>query len=188
MQAPEPKGKEEQLLKLLRTRKTREQGFRLLLQLYQERLYMHIIRMVSEHEDANDVLQNCLLKVYRGIDKFKGGSALYTWLYRIATNEALTFLRKRQRHSTRVHPVEETMLDHQLRADAWMNGEEIQQQLQRALEALPERQKQVFVMRYYDELSYAEIADILKTSIGGLKASYHHAAKKIEHYLINTTI
>lgn len=178
---------EDKLLALLRSESTREQGFRLLLQEYQERLYLHIRRMVGEHEDANDVLQNCLVKAYRNISSFKARSALYTWLYRIATNEAMTFLRKRQRYNSRVQTGADTNQP-PLRADSWMDGEEVQQRLEQALEALPHRQKQVFVMRYYDELSYAEIAAILKTSVGGLKASYHHAVKKIEHYLINTII
>jgi RNA polymerase sigma-70 factor (ECF subfamily) len=188
VQAPEPRSKEEKLLLLLRSEETREAGFRLLMQTYQERLYLHIRRMVGEHEDTNDVLQNCLVKVYRNFGSFKGKSALYTWLYRIATNEAITFLRKRQKRATQLQAGEEGVNSPLMKADAWMDGEEVQQQLQSALEALPDRQKQVFVMRYYDELSYAEIADILKTSVGGLKASYHHAVKKIEHYLINTII
>lgn len=188
MQAPGPNSKEEKLLALLRAESTREQGFRLLLQEYQERLYLHIRRMVGEHEDANDVLQNCLVKVYRNIGRFKGQSALYTWLYRIATNESITFLRKRQKRVSSVQPGGEPVHRHQLQADSWMDGEAVKQQLQRALEELPDRQKQVFVMRYFDELSYAEISGILKTSVGGLKASYHHAVKKIEHYLINTII
>ncbi|WP_233752738.1 RNA polymerase sigma factor [Flavilitoribacter nigricans] len=188
VQAPEPKITEDKLLALLRSEQTRDSGFRLLMQAYQERLYLHIRRMVGEHEDANDVLQNCLVKVYRNIGSFKAQSALYTWLYRIATNEAMTFLRKRQRHVNKLQPEDEATAGRQLRADAWMDGEAVQEHLQRALETLPDRQKQVFVMRYYDELSYAEIAGILKTSVGGLKASYHHAVKKIEHYLINTII
>lgn len=188
MQAPGPISKEEKLLTLLRTEHTREAGFRLLMETYQERLYLHIRRMVGEHEDTNDVLQNCLVKVYRNLGSFKGQSALYTWLYRIATNEAITFLRKRQKRATRLQSGEELVSSAQVKADAWMDGEVVHQRLQSALDVLPERQKQVFVMRYYDELSYKEIAEILKTSVGGLKASYHHAVKKIEHYLINTII
>lgn len=188
MRAPEPNIKEEQLLALLQQKQTQEQGFRLLMAQYQERLYLHIRRLVVEHDDANDVLQNCLLKAYRNIGKFKGNSALYTWLYRIATNEALTFLRKRKRHNSKTLPSEAATVSNQMRAEAWMDGEEIQQHLEQALKILPDRQKQVFVMRYYDELSYAEISGILKTSVGGLKASYHHAVKKVEHYLINTII
>lgn len=188
MQAPGPKRMEEKLLTLLRSKHTQEEGFRLLMHVYQERLYLHIRRMVGGHEDTNDVLQNCLVKVYRNLSSFKGQSALYTWLYRIATNESITFLRKRQRRSTQLQSGEEPIAVNQMRADTWMDGEEVQQQLQKALEELPDRQKQVFIMRYYDELSYAEIAGILKTSVGGLKASYHHAVKKIENYLINTII
>jgi RNA polymerase sigma-70 factor (ECF subfamily) len=187
VQAPGPTSREDELLALLRTERTRERGFRLLLEEYQERLYLHIRRMVGGHEDANDVLQNCLIKAYRYIGNFKGQSALYTWLYRIATNEAMTFLRKRQRRGSCIDPGDVSW-SHQIRAESWMDGDQVQVQLQKALEELPDRQKQVFVMRYYDELTYAEIADILKTSVGGLKASYHHAVKKIEHYLINTMI
>lgn len=173
---------------LLLNEKTREQGFRQLMMQYQERLYHHIRRMVDEHEDANDVLQNCLVKVYRNITGFKGDAALYTWLYRIATNEALTFLKQRSRRDGHTLPAESAPSSGQLPADSWMDGEMVQQRLKQALNELPERQKQVFVMRYYDELSYQEMAEILHTSVGGLKASYHHAVKKIERYLINTII
>ncbi|MEZ4995778.1 MAG: sigma-70 family RNA polymerase sigma factor [Saprospiraceae bacterium] len=186
MQAPEPMLQDEQLIVLLRTEHTREQGFRLLMSCYQERLYLHIRRMVDGHEDANDVLQNCLLKVFRSIDSFKGQSALYTWLYRIATNEALTYLKKRQRRAVQSLSTDGSDTSLQIRADTWMDGEEIRERLQQAMNRLPDRQRQVFVMRYYDELSYQEIADILQTSVGGLKASYHHAVKKIESFLINT--
>lgn len=186
VQAPQPKLQDEQLVALLRTEHTREQGFRLLMSRYQERLYLHIRRMVDGHEDANDVLQNCLLKVFRNIDAFKGESALYTWLYRIATNEALTYLKKRQRRAVQFLPAEEVVSAQHMQADSWMDGEEIRQRLQQAMNELPDRQKQVFVLRYYDELSYQEMAEILQTSVGGLKASYHHAVKKIERFLINT--
>lgn len=185
MQAPEPKVKDEQLILLLHAEQTREQGFRLLMELYQERLYLHIRRMVGGHEDANDVLQNCLLKVLRNVDNFKGKSALYTWLYRIATNEALNHLKKQQRRMVSSLSAEAALTSEHLRADAWMDGEQVQEQLQRAMAKLPDRQRQVFIMRYYDELSYQEMSDILQTSVGGLKASYHHAVKKIEKYLIN---
>lgn len=186
VQAPKPKLQDEQLVKLLRADHTREQGFRLLLSLYQERLYRHIRRMVGGHEDANDVLQNCLLKVFRNIDAFKGQSALYTWLYRIASNEALTHLKKKQRRKVESLSGDKAGSAREIRAEAWMDGDEIQQRLQLAMNELPDRQKQVFVMRYYDELSYRAMSEILETSVGGLKASYHHAVKKIERFLINT--
>lgn len=170
---------------LLRDKRTREQGFRLLMHRYQQRLYGHIRRMVYSHDDANDVLQNCLLKAYRHLDRFQGQSALYTWLYRIATNETLTFLKRQQRRSARTVSDGDAAAGAQLQAEAAVDGEAVQRQLAEALDKLPSRQRQVFVLRYYDELSYQEMADILGTSVGSLKASYHHAVKKIEHYLIN---
>ena len=159
-----------------------EQGFRLLMEKYQERLYWHIRRMVREHEDANDVIQDCFVKVYRNIHLFEGKSQLYTWLYRIATNEALTFLKKEQRQSTAAIGDGEGGLGNRLHADAYFDGDEAQRRLQRALEKLPEKQRLVFNMRYFDELSYKDISGILDTSVGALKASYHHAVKKIEAF------
>lgn len=159
-----------------------EQGFRLLMEKYQERLYWHIRRMVREHEDANDVIQDCFIKVYRNIHLFEGKSQLYTWLYRIATNEALTFLKKEQRQSAVSIGNGEGGLAGQLHADAYFDGDEAQRRLQRALEELPEKQRLVFNMRYFDELSYKDISSILDTSVGALKASYHHAVKKIEAF------
>lgn len=188
MQAPSTKFEEDKLILLLRNEQTREEGFRLLLVQYQERLYSHIRRLVIEHDDTNDVLQNCLLKVYRNIEKFKAQSSLYTWLYRIATNEAMTFLKQRQRRTVNSFYEKNWGVIQEVPADSWVDHDKMQDQLAQALQQLPDRQKQVFVMRYYDELSYQEIADILQISIGGLKASYHHAVKKIERYLINTMI
>jgi len=188
VQAPEPKIKDEKLLHLLRSEETREQGFRLLLSQYEKRLYLHIRRMVDEHEDASDVLQNCLLKVFRNIAGFKGQSALYTWLYRIASNEALSFLKKRQRRRSSSGAPRYLEQMEQLTTDPAVNGDLIELKLQKALNGLPQRQKQVFVLRYYDELSYREMAEILNTSVGSLKASYHHAVKKIETYIINDMI
>lgn len=150
---------------------------------YQERLYWHIRRLVYEHEDANDVIQDCFIKVYRGIDKFERKSKLYTWLYRIATNEALTFLKKKQRRSADPIDEEESGLANSLRADAYFDGEEAQARLLRALDELPEKQRLVFNMRYFEELSYSDISEVLDTSVGALKASYHHAVKKIEAFL-----
>ena len=186
MQAPEPKIEDNKLILLLCDERTKEQGFRLLLAQYQERLYRHIRRLVDEHEDANDVLQNCFLKVYRNIGKFKAQSSLYTWIYRIATNEAMTFLKQRQRRAVNSLYDERSNVLNEMHAASWFDSTQIHNQLKQALNELPDRQKQVFVMRYYDELSYQEMSDILKTSVGGLKASYHHAVKKIERYLINT--
>ena len=160
-----------------------EQGFKLLMQKYQERLYWHVRRMVYEHDDANDVIQNTFIKVYRSIHKFEGKSKLYTWLYRIATNESITFLNKKNRKSTASLDNEDYNLENQLKADDYFDGDEIQQKLNAALSTLPEKQRAVFNLRYYDEMTYAEMSEVLGTSVGALKASYHHAVKKIESYL-----
>lgn len=173
---------DDQILVLLEQPRTYERGFRLLMEKYQERLYWHIRRLVHEHEDANDVIQNCFIKVYRNIHGFERKSKLYTWLYRIATNEAITFLKKQQRHSAASLDEEAGGMAHSLRADAYFDGDEAQARLLRALEALPEKQRLVFNMRYFEELSYKDISEALDTSVGALKASYHHAVKKVEAF------
>ncbi len=174
---------DEQLVQQMKNPATMEQGFRLLMQTYQERLYHHIRRMVITHEDANDVLQNVFIKVFKSIKNFKGDSKLYTWLYRIATNESITYLKKRNKRQSASIDESENGLANQLKADVYFDGDEIQIKLQQALNTLPEKQRLVFNMRYYDNMSYQDISDVLKTSVGALKASYHHAAKKIEAYL-----
>ncbi len=174
---------DDQILSLCQEKTKIEQGFKLLMLKYQERLYWHIRRMVSEHDDANDVIQNTFIKVYKSIHKFEGKSKLYTWLYRIATNEAITFLNKKKRKSTASLDNEEHNLNNQLKADDYFDGDEIQRKLQEALNQLPEKQKAVFNLRYFEEMSYAEMSEVLETSVGSLKASYHHAVKKIEVYL-----
>lgn len=161
------------------------EAFQQLMTKYQERLYAHIRRMVHEHYDADDVLQNTFIKVYRGIGNFKGESGLYTWLYRIATNECLTFLKKKKkRNSMSIHN-ENTHVAQQLKADTWFDGNEAQRLLKAAIATLPHKQQLVFNMRYYDEMTYKNISDVLGTSVGALKASYHHAAKKIEGFIRN---
>ncbi|MCB0549383.1 MAG: sigma-70 family RNA polymerase sigma factor [Phaeodactylibacter sp.] len=174
---------DEQILALLEKPQTSERGFRLLMEKYQERLYWHIRRLVCEHEDANDVIQDCFVKVYRNIHNFERKSKLYTWLYRIATNEAITFLKKKQRRSTASIDEEEGGLANQLQADVYFDGDEMQSRLLQALDELPEKQRLVFNMRYFEELSYKDISEVLDTSVGALKASYHHAVKKIEVFL-----
>jgi len=173
---------DDEILALLRNEHSYESGFRKLMQKYQERLYWHIRRMVFEHDDANDVIQNTFVKVFRSIDRFEGKSQLYTWLYRIATNEAITFLNKKKKKSTSSIDNEELNLSNQLKADEYFDGDEAQRRLQQALTILPEKQRLVFNMRYFDEMSYQEISEVLDTSVGALKASYHHAVKKIEGY------
>lgn len=152
---------------------------------YQERLYRHVRRMVTDHEDAHDVLQNTFIKVYRNIGAFKGNSKLYTWLYRIATNESLSFLEKRKRRTAFSLDEEDAGLANRLEADPYFDGDEAQIRLQEALHSLPDKQRIVFNLRYFDEMSYQDISDSLGTSVGALKASYHHAVKKIEHYILN---
>lgn len=162
-----------------------DSGFSLLMAKYQERLYWHVRRMVVEHEDANDVIQNCLVKVFRNVRQFEQKSQLYTWLYRIATNEAITFLKKKKRRAAHALDAPESMVINQLEADPYFDGNRAQMLLQQALTKLPDRQRQVFLLRYFDEMPYQEMSEILETSVGALKASFHHAVKKIEHYLSN---
>lgn len=149
---------------------------------YRERLYWHIRRMVLVHEDADDVLQNTFVKIYRGILQFEGKSKLYTWLYRIATNEAITHLQSRARHATASLDDASGQLANRLYADAWFDGDATQQRLQYAIAQLPDKQRIVFNLRYYDEMPYEEMATLLDTSVGALKASFHHAVKKVESY------
>jgi RNA polymerase sigma factor (sigma-70 family) len=172
---------DDEILALLRGgERVYERGFRLLMAKYKERLYWHIRRLVVTHEDADDVLQNTFIKVYRGILQFEGKSQLYTWLYRIATNESISFLQNRARHATNSIDDPVAQVAHQLRADTWFDGSEIQVQLQQATAQLPEKQRIVFNLRYYQEMPYEEMSAMLETSVGALKASFHHAVKKIE--------
>jgi len=176
---------EKQLLAQLQQEDTRREAFDRLIRLYQQMLYYHIRRMVIDHEDADDVLQNTLLKAWKNIDRFRGDAALRTWLYRIATNEALTFLNKKKKMvKTDVENIEDDMR-HSLDwgGGRYISGEEIQLKLQAAIATLPERQRLVFNMRYFDEMKYEEISKVLEVSVGGLKANFHHAVKKIEKYL-----
>lgn len=161
----------------------KEAAFRELLQLYKERLYWHIRKIVLNHDDADDVLQNTFIKVYRSIDKFKGESKLFSWLYRIATNESITFINKNAKRLQITNEEHQNRAINNLTADVYFEGDAIQLQLQKAIATLPEKQQLVFNMRYFDNLKYKDMAEILDTSEGALKASYHIAAKKIESYL-----
>ncbi len=179
-----PADTDQEILRLMQEPAQRERGFRLLVNTYGDRLYQHIRRMVHTHEDTNDVLQNALVKTYRGIERFQGNSQLYTWLYRIATNEALTFLerRKRQRRLF-VSPGNDDYVLPEARAELHMDGAYVRERLDQAIAQLPPKQKAVFSLRYFEEKSYQEMSDIFTTSVGALKASYHHAVKKIEAQL-----
>ncbi len=179
------KSPDEKIIALLAEAANIEQGFRLLVETYQERLYWQIRKMVFDHDDAHDVLQNTFIKVYRGIKNFKGDSKLHTWLYRIAANESITFLNKKKKQFTSSIDHEEFGLANSLKADQYFDGNEAEMILQQALAALPDKQRQVFNLRYEDKMSYREMSEVLGTSIGALKASYHHAVKKIENYILS---
>jgi RNA polymerase sigma-70 factor (ECF subfamily) len=172
------------ILKLYSDAQTRNAALTQLMDKYQKRLYWHIRKIVLSHDDADDVLQNTFIKVWRGLENFKAESSLYTWIYRIATNESLTFLRdKTRRNTTSIHPIEYE-LAHNLESDEYFTGDAIQLKLQKAILSLPEKQRLVFNMRYYDEMPYEQMSEILETSVGALKASYHIAAKKVEEMLV----
>jgi len=176
---------EEVLIDQLKNPKTREASYRTLISLHKERLYWHIRKIVLSHEDADDVLQNTFIKVFRHIDGFKGDSKLFSWMYRIATNEAISFLNKKAKQlQTDTQNIQEMAVQN-LKADVYFDGDEIQIKLQKAIVRLPQKQQLVFNMRYFDEMKYEEMSDILETSVGSLKASYHHARKKIESFLMN---
>lgn len=182
MNTPPSDIEDEQILALLRDGKDAERGFRLLAGQYQERLYWQIRRLVYDHDDANDVLQNCLIKIFRSIHAFEGKSKLYTWLYRIATNEAITFLNKKKRTQTTPIDLGESPIANRLRADPHFDGDQAQLRLQEAIALLPDKQRAVFNLRYFDDMTYADMSEVLETSEGALKASFHHAVKKIEAY------
>lgn len=173
------------LLVQFRSPITKEQAFTAIVKKYQEKLYWHIRRMVIHHEDANDVLQNCFIKVWKGLDNFREDAQLYTWLYRIATNETLSFLEQQKRKSTNAIDDISYHHIHAIQADTHFDAKKLEWKLQLAIQQLPEKQRIVFNLRYYDEMPYAEMSKVLETSEGALKASYHHAVKKIEDYILN---
>lgn len=171
------------LIANLKQAHTRDLAFQTLVNKYKERLYWHIRKIVMSHEDTDDVLQNTFLKVWRNIDKFREESSLYTWLYRIATNESLTLINSNKRRSLMpMNEANEYLMDN-LMSDPYFNGDEIQMKLQEAILRLPEKQRIVFNMKYFDDIKYEEMSAILDTSVGALKSSYHHATKKIEEYI-----
>lgn len=175
---------EKEFIKKLLNPKTQNQAFEKLLKDYQKPLYSQIRNIVLNHEDANDVLQNTFVKVFQYLKNFKGESNLFSWMYRIATNESLTFLsQKAKKSGISLETLQNKTIDG-LVADVHFDGNEIQIKLQKAIVLLPEKQQLVFKMKYFEELKYEEISAILGTSVGALKASYHHAVKKIEAYVI----
>ncbi|OSZ78924.1 RNA polymerase subunit sigma [Chitinophagaceae bacterium IBVUCB1] len=173
-----------ELLASFQDEKTREPAFTQLVRKYQERLYWHIRRMVAEHEDTNDILQNVFIKVWKNLADFRQEANLYTWLYRIATNETLTWIEQQKRRASAALPEQESAWSNKLVAQKGYDANRIEWKLQMAIQSLPEKQRVVFNLRYYDEMPYEEMAAVLDTSVGALKASYHHAVKKVEAFLI----
>lgn len=163
--------------------KTQNEAFKILVQHYQKPLYFHIRNIVLNHDDADDVLQNTFIKVFSNISKFKGESKLYSWIYRIATNEALTFIEQRAKKQGITNEEVKQKALQKLETDVYFEGDAIQLKLQKAIATLPEKQQLVFKMKYFEEMKYEKISEILDISVGGLKANYHHAVKKIEAYL-----
>jgi RNA polymerase sigma-70 factor (ECF subfamily) len=170
----------------LKQENKKDLAFQMLVNKYQERLYWHIRKIVMNHDDADDVLQNTFIKVWRSIDKFREESSLYTWLYRIATNESISFINSNKRRN--LMPINDTSdyLVNNLTSDPYFEGDKIQLKLQEAILRLPEKQRLVFNMKYFDEMKYEDMSQVLDTSVGALKASYFHAVKKIEEYLKTT--
>ncbi len=174
-----------ELLMRFRTPETKEAAFTALIKKYQERLYWHIRRMVVVHDDANDVLQNVFIRVWNGLENFREDAQLFTWLYRIGTNESLTFLEQQKKRASVSLSDVESGLSNKIKADRYFDPNKLEWKLQLAIQELPERQKLVFSLRYYDEMPYEQMSKVLETSEGALKASYHHAVKKIEDYIKN---
>lgn len=175
--------KEHEILELIHSPQTIEAGYRMLLKEFQEQLYWQIRKLVINHDDAHDVLQNVFVKVFKGIKNFKGDSKLSSWLYRIAYNESMTFLNKKGKQLQITDIELQEHLVNQLESDVYFTGDEIQLALQKALAQLPQRQNEIFKMRYYDEVKFKDIAQLLNLTEGAVKASYHIAAKKIEQFI-----
>lgn len=177
------KFQDEDLLLMLNDENQRRKAFTMLVKQYSESLYWQIRKMVLSHDDANDILQNTFLKCWANIEHFRGDSKISTWLFRIAINETYTFLNKeRQKNQFNFTDIEDTMVQN-LEGDPWFSGDEVAIKLQKAIMTLPDKQRLVFNMKYYNEMKYEEMSEILGTSVGALKASYHHAVKKIEAFL-----
>jgi RNA polymerase sigma-70 factor (ECF subfamily) len=174
-----------ELLVLFRDPANKERAYTSIIKKYQEKLYWHVRRMVVEHEDANDVLQNVFIRVWNGLQNFREDSQLYTWLYRIATNECLTYIEQQKKKASVSLSDVESGLSNKIKADKHFDANKLEWKLQLAIQQLPEKQRVVFTLRYYDEMPYEEMSRVLETSEGALKASYHHAVKKIEEYIVN---
>lgn len=174
---------EKDFIKELLNTKTQNVAFQKLLRDYQKPLYYLIRTIVLNHDDADDVLQNTFIKIFQNLKNFKGDSKLFSWMYRIATNEAITFINKKSKRNGTTSEAMQTKIVENLQSDVYFDGNEIQIKLQKAIVLLPEKQQLVFKMKYFEEIKYENMSEILGTSVGALKASYHHAVKKIEEYL-----
>lgn len=174
---------EKTLVQSLQSPLEKEAAFRELISQYKERLYWHIRKIVLDHDDTDDVLQNTFIKIFRNIDSFKGDSKLYTWMYRIATNESITFINKKaKRHNITIEALKDQAIEN-LQTDVYFEGDAIQLQLQKAIATLPQKQQLVFSMKYFEDHTFEALSEILGTSVGGLKSSYHIAVKKVTAYL-----
>ena len=179
---------EQKLIQQLTNPSTREQAFETLVREFQEQLYWQIRRMVLDHDDTDDILQNVFLKAWQGLDNFRGDARLSTWLYRIANNETINFLQRQKDTTISLSTTEDGNQEQiriQLESDPYFDGEETEIQLQQAVQSLPPKQRQVFNMKYFQEMKYEDISEALGTSIGALKASYHHAVQKITTFFEN---
>ena len=176
---------DEEILSKFQDEKTRNQAFTMLLKKYQQKIYWHVRRMVIDHDDADDLVQDIFIKVWKNLPGFRSDAQLYTWMYRIATNECITFINnKKKKNNISLDEVSYELAD-SLADSTYFNGDQAQRKLQEALLTLPEKQKLVFNMKYYEDMKYEEISHVLGTSVGALKASFHLAVKKIEAYLIS---
>jgi RNA polymerase sigma-70 factor (ECF subfamily) len=174
---------DKELLEKFADEGTRNYAFNLLVKKYQEKLYWHVRRMVVDHDDADDLVQDIFVKVWKSLEGFREDAKLYTWMYRIATNECITFLNKKKKRFFVPIVDVEAQLSKKIDHDPLFDGDKIQLQLQKAILTLPEKQRVVFHLKYYDEMKYEDMSEVLGTSVGALKASYHHAVKKIEDYM-----
>ncbi|MDB5061462.1 MAG: polymerase subunit sigma [Mucilaginibacter sp.] len=177
---------DEEILSKFREDTTRNEAFNLLLKKYQQKIYWHIRRMVINHDDADDLVQDVFIKIWKNLPGFRNDAQLYTWMYRIATNECITFLnKKKQKNNIPLDDVDYELADTLSSADQF-SGDQIQKKLQQAILTLPDKQRLVFNMKYFDDMKYEEMSDVLGTSVGALKASFHLAVKKIESFILST--
>ena len=174
---------DKKIISLFNNEGSKEQAFTVLVEKYHQRIYWQVRRMIHDHEDSNDLTQDIFIKIWNNLSKFRGDSKLYTFLYKITVNEVFTFVNKRKKRISGSSLDKKELYINSLKADPYFNGDEVDEMFQKAIQQLPEKQKIVFNMKYYEELTYNEMSEVLETSVGALKASYHHAVKKIKEYI-----